>query len=86
MELKITVPDDHRLALERRAQEQGYSDVSQYVERLISADLLATTSFDEILMPIRKTFQDGPNSEEQLIALFKAAREEIYQEHQAQEK
>ena len=85
MELKIAVPDDHKLALERRAQEQGYSDVSQDVKCLISADLLAATSFDEILILIRKTFQDAPNSEEQLLTLFEAVRAEIYQEHQAQE-
>lgn len=41
MELIITVPDEATVALEQRARERGCSNVATYIERLISADLLA---------------------------------------------
>lgn len=86
MELTITVADETKSALEQRARERGYSDVSKYVERLISTDLLAAKSFDEILAPIRKTFQESGMSDDELETLFEAAREEVYQERKAQER
>jgi hypothetical protein len=82
MELIITVPDEAKVALERRARERGYSDVTTYVERLITTDLLAAKSFDEILSPIWKTFQVSGMSEDEVDALFEKAREEVYQERE----
>ena len=55
--------------------------MTTYVERLISTDLLAATSFDEILDPIREAFQVGGISEDESEALFEEAREDVYQEH-----
>ena len=86
MELIITVPDEAKVALEQRARERGCSDVTTYVERLITTDLLATRSFDEILSPIRKTFQASGMSEDEVNALFEEAREEVYQERKGMEK
>lgn len=86
MELIITVAEETKSALEQRARERGYSDVSKYVERLISTDLLAAKSFDEILAPVRKTFQENGMSEDEMEALFEEAREEVYQERKAQER
>lgn len=80
MELIITVPDEAKVALEQRARERGYSDVTTYVERLITTDLLAAKSFDEILAPIRETFQASGMSEDEVDALFEGAHEEAYQE------
>ena len=79
MELTIKVPDETKSALEQRARERGCSDVTKYVERLISTDLLAAKSFDEILAPIRKTFQETGTSEDELDSIFEEAREEVYQ-------
>jgi hypothetical protein len=84
MELTIKVPDEAKPALEQRARERGYSDVHQYVERLITTDLLAAKSFDELLAPIRKTFQESDLTEDELAALFEEAREEVYQERKAE--
>jgi hypothetical protein len=86
MELVITVPDEAKVALEQRARERGYSDVTMYVERLITTDLLAAQSFDEILAPIRRTFQTSGRSEDDVAALFAEAREEVYQEQEAKAK
>ncbi len=58
--------------------------MKRYVERLITADLLAAKSFDEILAPIRQTFQAGKQSEAEWDALFEEAREEVYQERKSQ--
>lgn len=86
MELTITVSDETKLALEQRARERGCGDVTKYVERLISTDLLAAKSFDEILAPIRKTFQESDTSEDKLESLFEETREEVYQERKAKER
>lgn len=86
MELTITVPDEAKVALEQRARERGCRDVTTYVERLITTDLLAARSFDEILAPIRKTFQASGMSEDEVEALFTDAREEVYQEGKAKER
>lgn len=85
MELTITVPDETKPALEQRARERGYNDVSKYVAKLISTDLLAAKPFDEILAPIRKTFQESGMSDDELTTLFEEAREEVYQERKVQE-
>ena len=86
MELTITVPDEAKVALEQRARERGCRDVTTYVERLITTDLLAAKSFDETLAPIRKTFQASEMSEDEGEALFAEAREEVYQERRAKER
>lgn len=83
MQLTITVPEEAKMALEQRARERGFGDIAKYVERLITTDLLAAKSFDEILAPIRKTFQESDMSENELDALFEEAREEAYQERKA---
>ena len=85
MELTIFVPDETKLALEKRALDRGYSDVSQYVKYLISNDLLAAKSFDEILAPIRRSFQESNVSDDELETLFEEAREEVYQQHKTKE-
>lgn len=80
MELLIRVPDEAKMALEQRARERGCSNVATYVERLITTDLLAAQSFDEILGPIRQTFQASGMTEDELTTLFAEAREEVTQE------
>jgi len=52
-------------------------------ERLITTDLLAAQSFDEILAPIRQVFQEAHISEEGLDALFEEARQEVYEERKS---
>lgn len=79
MELVITLPEEIQLALEQRANNRGYKDVKRYVERLITADLLAAKSFDEILAPTRQAFQAGKQSEAEWDVLFEEARKEVYQ-------
>lgn len=86
MELTVIIPDEARSALEQRARERGCSDVTKYVQSLIETDLLAAKSFDEILLPIRKTFQESGASEGELESLFEESRDEVYREQKAKEK
>jgi hypothetical protein len=86
MELIITVPDEAKVALEQRACEHGCRAVTAYVERLMTTDLLAAKSFDDILAPIRRTFQASGMSEDEVEALFGEAREEVYQERKGTKK
>ena len=79
MELTITVSDEAKLALEQRARERGFANAKQYVERLIQTDLLAAKSFDEILAPIRQTFQKSGMSEDELEIIFDDSREDTFQ-------
>ncbi len=86
MELTIIVPDDAKVALEQRAHEQGCRDITTYVERLITTDLLAAKSFDEILAPIRQTFHASGMTEDEAETLFAEARAEVRQEREATER
>ena len=85
MELKITVSDEATSALEQRARQRSCGDLNKYVERLIAIDLLAAKSFDEILAPIRKTFQESGMSEDNITSLFEEAREEAHRERKVRE-
>ena len=67
------------MALEQRARERGFANAKQYVERLIQTDLLAAKSFDEILAPIRQTFQKSGMSEDELEIIFDDSREDTFQ-------
>jgi len=86
MELTITIPDEAKAALEHRARERGCRDVTTYVERLITTDLLGAKSFDQILAPIRETFQAAGMSEDEVETLYADAREEVYRERKAKER
>ena len=50
--------------------------MSKYVAVYLT-DLLAAKSFDEILAPIRKTFQESGASDADLEVLFEEAREVV---------
>lgn len=86
MELTIIVPDEAKVALEQRAHAQGCRDITTYVERLITTDLLAAKSFDEILAPIRQTFHASGMTEDEAETLFAEARAEVRQEREATER
>ena len=83
MELIITVPDEAKAALEQRARERGYHNVTTYVERLVTTDLLTAQSFDDILAPVRQAFHASGMAENELDALFEDAREEVHQEQKS---
>jgi hypothetical protein len=57
----------------------------ELVREMIEAEILAASSFDEILAPIRQGFKESGLSEEELDTLFEEAREEVYQDRLAQQ-
>ncbi|MEW6128656.1 MAG: hypothetical protein AB1757_16575 [Acidobacteriota bacterium] len=71
--------------LEERAKADG-CDVQSYVKQLVKNDTFRQQTFDEILAPIRKTFQESGMSEDELMMLFEEARDEVYQERRAKER
>jgi len=82
MDLTITaIPPEKMQTLETLARSKG-KNAEEYVRELIETEILATKSFDEILTPIRQGFKESGLSEDELIALFEEAREEVYQERQ----
>ena len=83
MDITISIPAEMQEKLQRRAIESG-QDVEAYVERLIEKALSGPPSIDELLAPVRKQFAESGMTEEELDALIEEAREEVWQEKQAQ--
>ena len=48
----LNLPDDIRAQAERRAAEAGFSNVSDYVEALVRADVVATPATDDAVRGI----------------------------------
>ena len=83
MDITISIPTEMQEKLQQRAIESG-QDVEAYVERLIEKALSGPPSIDELLAPVRKQFAESGMTEEELDALIEEAREEVWQEKQAQ--
>lgn len=67
-------------ALGSIAKGQGKS-TEQFAFELLEAQIIATTSFDEILSPIRQGFQESGMSDDEITSMFENARDEVYQEN-----
>lgn len=80
MELTITVPDEAKSALEERARARGCDDVAEYVEHLVTSDLLAAQALDEILAPVRRDFAESGIDEDALDALIESERQAMWEE------
>jgi hypothetical protein len=71
--------------------EKGGVKFEDYVKSLLEEasirreklEALSEKSFDEILAPVRKGFQQSGLSEVELTELFEEAREEVYQERKS---
>ena len=66
-------------ALNGIAKEKGKT-TEQYVTEVLETQILASTSFDEILAPIRQGFKESGMSEDEITSMFEKARDEVYQE------
>ena len=74
-DLKLT-PSQLR-ALHAKAKHNNQTP-SEYVRRLIQRDLLASKSFDEILMPVRDGFRKSGISGDEFERLVTRARKAIH--------
>jgi len=82
MNLEVELKPEVEAMLQQRALDRGFS-VADYVEQLIERDILSAQSFDHILAPIRKGFQESGLSDEQLNSLFEEERDAAFRERQA---
>ena len=93
----MTVTVDLPPEIEAKAKtqaEKGGVKVEVYVKSLLVEELnrreklesSAKKSFDEILAPVRKGFQESGLTEEELDELLEEAREEVYQERKSNRK
>ncbi len=75
--------------IKRQASKDGLK-VEVYVRSLVEEatnkreriEKLAEKSFDEILAPIQKGFEESGMSEDEIMQMFEEAREEVWQEKQ----
>ena len=63
-------------AVAKRARQQGKSP-SEYLRALVERDLIAASSFDEVLRPIRAGFARSGVTQDQLDAIVSRARKNI---------
>jgi hypothetical protein len=92
MTLTITLAPETEEKLRRRAADRGQTleaFLQQLVEGAAQCDGAGpeqapskARTFDDILAPVRKGFEQSGLSEDELSALFEEAREEAWQERQ----
>ncbi len=83
----MTITIDLRPEQERRLAEratQAGQDIATYVHHLIDRDI-GTESFDTVLAPVRRDFEESGMTDDDLAALVDEAREDIWRETQAKE-
>ena len=83
MTITIDLPPDIEASVKTQAAKDGLpledyvtSLILEGIQRRDRIDLLAGKSFDEILAPIRRNFEDTRMSDEELDDLFSNARKE----------
>ena len=81
MSLTIDLPEPLERELQDRSRSEGKSE-SEYVRDVLRQHFLPRKSLDEILAPFRQSFADSGTTEEELDALVKDAKKEIWEEQQ----
>lgn len=89
MTITIDLPSDVEDKIKTQALQDGVK-LEDYVKSLIKEasdkreriDKGSEKSFDEILAPIRKGFQESGMSEDELLELFESEREAMWRERQ----
>lgn len=90
MTILVDLPSEVETRIKIQASDDGV-EVEDYVRELIDEaserrERIKTgseKSFDEILAPIRKGFQESGMSEDELLELFENEREAMWQERQS---
>jgi len=89
MTIKIELRPDEERELRELAQASG-RDVSEYVHHVLTEHLrsgrspeVTSKTFDQILAPIRKGWQQSGMTEHEITALFEETRDEVRQERRA---
>lgn len=82
MTIEVSIPDDMIPRLEQRARSAGL-DGEQYVRALVSRELSAPRTFDEILGGFREEVAASGISDSELDQLFDAARQDSLAERRS---
>lgn len=91
MIITIDLPSEVESKIKTQASNNGLK-VEEYIKSLIEEETErrelkrgnSEETFDEILAPIRKGFEESGMSEEELLEFFEEVREEVWQEKQKQ--
>ncbi len=91
MTITIDLPSEVETKIKTQASNNGVK-VEDYVKTLIKEasdrreqiEKNSEKSFDEILAPVRKGFQESGMSEDEILDFFEEVREEVWQEKQNQ--
>lgn len=92
MAVTITLAPETEATLRRRAAESGQT-LEAFLQQLVEREARgngtaapaappAGPTFDDILAPVRKGFEESGLTEDELTKLFEEAREEAWQERQ----
>ena len=80
MTVVLELKPETEKALQKKAKENGF-ELNVYLEKLIEKDVNAK-SFDEILTPVQKEFEQSGMSEDELNVFLDDLREKVWQEKQ----
>jgi len=90
MTITIDLPSEIEEKVKMQASHDGLK-LEDYLKSLIEETAnrrervkrSSESSFDEILAPIRKGFDESGMSEDEILEFFEEAREEVWQENQS---
>ncbi len=81
MSLTIELPEQMERELQERSRIEGKS-ASEYIREALGKQFSSRKTLDEILAPFRQSFAESGTTEEELDAIVKEARKEIWEEDQ----
>jgi hypothetical protein len=80
--IEIPIPDELLPSLDRKAGDAGLNR-AEYLKALVSRDLSAPRTLDQVLAPLRDQVTASRISDAELAELFSAAREDAYPREEA---
>ncbi len=84
--MTLTIPlspeEEKRLLAHAAANGQ---DVASYVLQIVKEQIAKSLTFDQIFAPLRKEVEESSIADDELDTLFRQAREEVWQEKQAEQ-
>lgn len=79
-QITIDLPDDVKIALERKAKGQ---DIKVYIQSIIKRQALRP-SVDELLAPVRQEFANSAMTEDDLDVFMNTVRDKTYKNKQSE--
>jgi hypothetical protein len=83
--VSVTFSPDDGTKLRQQATARG-QDVAEFVRHIVKREIETRASFDAILAPLREQVEASGLGDTELDALFRQAREEVWQEKRAKQR